>query len=103
MLTFAQFHPHCSYQISLETDSILIYIPDPYTTHLESQISDQFAFRPTGSTSVAVISIIYHTKHLLKTNKYMYASIISLDFCKAFDTVKHSYFFDKISTLDIPN
>src|SRR5688572_6899576 len=49
---------------------------------LESLVSDQFAFRPTGSTSAAIISIIHHTQILLKTNEYV--SIISLDFSKAF-------------------
>ena len=66
---------------------------------LEPLITDQFAFRPTDSTSAAIISIL-HTQ-LLKT--YEYVSIISLDFSKAFDTVKHSSLFDKISTLDIPD
>src|SRR5688572_4227699 len=68
---------------------------------LESLVSDQFAFRPTGSTSAAIISIIHHTQILLKTNEYV--SIISLGFSKAFDSVKHSALFDKISTVDIPD
>ena len=44
---------------------------------------------------------MHHTQLLLKTNEYV--SIISLDFSKAFDSVKHSALFDKISTLDIPD
>ena len=68
---------------------------------MNSLLTDQFAFRPTGSTSAAIISILHHTQHILKTNECV--SIISLDFSKAFDSVKHSSLFNKISTLEIPD
>ena len=46
------------------------------------QFNDQFAFRPTGSTTAAIIHL-----NLLSTESYVI--IISLDFAKAFDTVRH--------------
>src|SRR6218665_2976754 len=52
------------------------------------QLSDQFAFRPTGSTTAALISIIQQSSSLLKHEPYV--SLFSFDFSKAFDTVRHS-------------
>jgi len=46
--------------------------------------SDQFAYRPTGSTT-AVIIILHAVTHLLATNPYVI--VIAIDFFKAFDTV----------------
>ena len=47
---------------------------------------DQFAFRPTGSTTATIVAIIHTVTHLLATNPYVI--VISLDFGKAFDTVR---------------
>jgi len=49
---------------------------------------DQYAFRPTGSTTAAVISMLHTISTLLQTNPFVI--VISLDFSKAFDTVRHS-------------
>jgi len=51
--------------------------------------SDQFAFRPTGSTTACIINLI----NMLLSNPYV--TVISLDFTKAFDTVRHSALFEK--------
>lgn len=64
-------------------------------------MEDQFAFRPTGSTTAALISILHHVTTLLQTNDYV--AIISLDLSKAFDTVRHSSLTKKLATLDIPD
>src|SRR6218665_2551857 len=50
-------------------------------------IKDQFAFRPTVSTTAAVIDLLQQTTTLLLTNDFVV--IISLDFTKAFDTVRY--------------
>ena len=50
-------------------------------------ISDQFAFRPTGSTTAALINLLHQASLLLQ--EYPYVHLISLDFSKAFDTVRH--------------
>jgi hypothetical protein len=61
--------------------------------------SDQFAFRPTGSTVAALISILHHATSLLSTNHYV--RIIALDFSKAFDTVRHSTILSKLASLPV--
>jgi Reverse transcriptase (RNA-dependent DNA polymerase) len=61
--------------------------------------SDQFAFRPTGSTEAAIISIMHHITILLSANSYV--RVIALDFSKAFDTVRHSRILSKLSNLPV--
>lgn len=60
---------------------------------------DQFAFRPTGSTEAAIISILHHITLLL--TKHSFVRVIALDFSKAFDTVRHSSILSKLSALPI--
>ena len=62
---------------------------------------DQFAFRPTGSTTAALICMFDKLTNLLMTNSYVL--LYSLDFSKAFDTVGHSTLFEKLATLKIPD
>src|SRR6218665_3215387 len=50
-------------------------------------IQDQFAFRPTGSTSAALIDLLQKTTDLLRVNEFV--AIISVDFTKAFDRIRH--------------
>jgi len=64
-----------------------------------SLTSDQFAFRPTGSTSAAIISLLHTIASLLQTNPYVI--VISLVFSKAFDTVRQSTLLSKMSELDL--
>ena len=61
--------------------------------------NDQFAFRPTGSTDAALISILHHITSLLASNSYI--RVIALDFSKAFDTVRHASVLSKLSSLPI--
>jgi len=62
--------------------------------------SDQFAFRPTGSTSAAIIFLLHTITNLLQSNPYVI--VISLDFSRAFDSVRHSTLLSKMSELDLP-
>ena len=62
---------------------------------------DQFAFRPTGSTTAALICMFDKLTNLLMTSSYVL--LYSLDFSKAFDTVRHSTLFEKLATLKIPD
>src|SRR5688572_28174460 len=68
----------------------------PPMSHL---LNDQFAFRPTGFTTAALIAILHQITVMLRTNSYV--TLISLDFSKAFDTVRHDTFAEKLSGLDI--
>ena len=66
-----------------------------------SKFSDQYAFRPTGSPTAAIISLLHTVTHLLTDNPYVV--VISLDFSKTFDTVRHSALLDKVAQLDMPD
>ena len=60
-------------------------LENPSCCHM---FKDQHAFRPTGSTTAAIISILHTITNILKD--YPHAILISLDFSKPFDTVRHS-------------
>ena len=51
-------------------------------------LRDQFAFRSTGSTTSALISLLDKVSALLESNPYVH--VLSFDFSKAFDTVAHA-------------
>ena len=55
---------------------------------------DQYAFRPTGSTTAALIAILQSVTDLLSTNPFVV--VLAVDFSKAFDTVRHASLFRKI-------
>ena len=55
----------------------------------------QYAYRPTGSTSAALIAIHHDLAHLLNSHPYVH---IGLDFSKAFDTVRHSTLIGKLAS-----
>jgi hypothetical protein len=63
--------------------------------------SDQYAFRPTGSTTAAIISFLHTITNLLTTNPYVV--VYGLDFSKAFDTVRHATLLEKIAMLELPD
>ena len=61
--------------------------------------NDQFAFRPTGSTTAALISILHTITQLLTTHQFVV--VIALDFSKAFDAVSHYTLLNKMAELEI--
>jgi Reverse transcriptase (RNA-dependent DNA polymerase) len=63
--------------------------------------SDQYAFRPTGSTTAAIISTLHIITNLLNTNPFVH--LIALDFSKAFDSVRHFALLEKMSSLSMPD
>ena len=64
-------------------------------------IQDQFAYRPTGSTTCSLVSLLHHVTLMLKTNRYVRCLVI--DFSKAFDVVNHEILLRKLSALHLPN
>ena len=61
--------------------------------------SNQYAFRPSGSCTAALIAILSNISELLKTNEYVI--VVALDFSRAFDSVKHGPLFEKYNKLDL--
>ena len=53
----------------------------------QSLHNDQFAYRPTGSTTAALIVLNHHVAKLLETNSYVRRLMV--DFSKALDTINH--------------
>src|SRR6218665_653842 len=66
---------------------------------IAEKIKDQFAFRPTGSTTASIIDLLQQISTMLQTNEYV--AIIHVDYSKAFDTVSHSSLMLKMCTIDI--
>lgn len=68
---------------------------------ISSTIADQYAFRPSGSTTAALIGILNDLTFILDSEPF--AFIISLDLSKAFDTVRHCTLMEKYAQLPIPD
>ena len=66
---------------------------------LADKFNDQYAYKPTGSTTAAIIKIIHTVAEMLQ--KHPYVHVIALDFSKAFDTIRHSTLLQKCSDLPI--
>ena len=60
-----------------------------------------YAFRPTGSTTAALICILNDLSNM--SQSYSYVQIIALDFSKAFDTVRHYPLLEKRAALPLPD
>ena len=64
------------------------FYPILHNPPFSSLFADQFAFRPIGSSTCALIKLTHELTNMLVD--YPYVHVISLDFSKAFDTVRHS-------------
>jgi len=64
------------------------------------ELNDQYAYKPTGSTTGALVDITHRISILLETHEYVRCVLI--DFSKAFDTVDHSILVTKLCQLDLP-
>ena len=63
--------------------------------------NDQFAFRPTGSTTAAIINLLHKIFLLLQNHDYVH--LIGLDFSKAIDSVCHYTPIQKLARFPVPN
>jgi hypothetical protein len=61
---------------------------------------DQFAFRPTGSTSAALACLLHKVTNYLETNGYV--RCVMIDVSKAFDVVDRMLLLQKLQQLDAP-
>jgi len=59
------------------------------------------AFKPSGSTTAALIHFADKPTKVLKTINYV--RCLMIDFSKAFDTVDHVLLFNKLVQLDLPS
>ena len=62
---------------------------------------DQFAFRPTGSTTSSLVYLMHHVTSMLQDNAYVRCLLI--DFSKAFDVIDHNILITKLAKLSIPS
>ena len=62
-------------------------------------LSDQFAVKPSGSTTNALIHLMHHVTRLLENNAYV--RCLTIDFSKAFDVVNHVVLLSKLETLKL--
>ena len=63
--------------------------------------NDQYAFRPTGSTTAAIIAITTAISEALEENPMV--RLIAFDFSKAFDTLKHNTVIDSFHAMGLPD
>jgi Reverse transcriptase (RNA-dependent DNA polymerase) len=63
-------------------------------------INYQFVFRPTGITTAAVVNLFHNVSGMLETGGHVRCFLI--DFSKAFDTVSHSVFLEKLVAYNCP-
>jgi hypothetical protein len=75
--------------------------PALHAPPLGLSFSDQFAFRPTGSTTAALITLLHKITHILVTEPYVI--VMAIDFSKAFDRVRHFTLMEKMAQLNLPD
>jgi len=63
-------------------------------------LRDQYAFKPTGSTTAALTYFMHQVTSLLEKNNYVRCLLI--DFSKASDKVDHIILVQKLKALDLP-
>jgi len=75
--------------------------PDLQTPPHQLCFTDQFAFRPTGSTTAALIALLHTVCTMLSTNPFV--RVFAIDFSKAFDSIRHYQLLAKLSCLTTPD
>jgi len=57
-------------------------------------LADQFAHRPTCSTTAALVALEHHVAQYLESASFV--QCLSIDYSKAFDTISHPILFQKL-------
>jgi len=65
------------------------------------RLTDQYAFRQSGSTTAALVALLSSVTQALENNPYVV--VVALDFSKAFDTMRHSSAMAKVAQLQLPD
>lgn len=63
---------------------------------------DEYAFRPTDSTTSALVSLLQQTTEMLKENDD-YIAIVSLNLSKVFDAVRQATIVMRLASIPIPD
>ena len=66
------------------------------------QMVDQFAFKPTGSTTAALVELLHHVYSMFNQGNG-YVRCVLVDFSKVFDVVNHEILLRELSTLGLSN
>ena len=64
-------------------------------------LDDKYAFRPTGSTTGAVVAVLQNITEMLEENDHVI--VISMDYTKAFDSMRHEAITQPLSRLEMPD
>jgi Reverse transcriptase (RNA-dependent DNA polymerase) len=67
----------------------------------QNTVVDQFAFRPSGSTTCALVYLMHHVTSLLENNSYV--RCLMIDFSKAFERVNPLILAHKLRQFPIPD
>src|SRR5688572_11282663 len=111
---FKGHHPYCPCRLPsylrrpytvcrMVEEKIVHHFLNPVFSYpqITANLSDQFAFRLTGSTTAAIFALLQQISSMLSTNDFV--AVISMDFSKAFDMVHHSTLMSKLGFLDLPD
>ena len=69
--------------------------------YLSLNFSDQFMFRPSGSTTAALVAMLHTVRSVLANNDYVH--VLSFDFSNASDTVRQASLMSKLAQLALPD
>jgi hypothetical protein len=67
----------------------------------DQEMDDQFAFRPTGSTTAALVYLLHQVYTMFEQGN-TYVRCLMIDYSKAFDVVDHPTLLNELATLDMP-
>ena len=71
-----------------------------YPSLPKTPLLDQFAFRPTGSTTAALVHLFHNITSSLENTNYVRYFLI--DFSRAFDSVCHSILLEELTSYGFP-
>ena len=66
----------------------------------DQEMDDQFAFRPTGSTTAALVYLLHQVYTMFEQGN-TYVRCLMIDYSKAFDVVDHPTLLNELATLDM--